>query len=236
MGVGLGHLVPLAGTRHQGAQSGEGDHLDRLGVLGRLRDGGFEEGRDSAGRHPRRKPRSPEPGQGRGVRRCGQRADQGQPSGALGRRALLDGTEGGLPPPHGRQLGTEDTQLPRDGVLQSAARPARRVPLVEDAAHGGDGQVQGAQGADHPQPLERVGTVPAVAAGAAGRFGQQAVVGVEAHRLDADTRPLGELADAAQSVVRREHLNLPQGEFLRYPGEGPGHRVPPDDDVPRRRP
>ncbi|GAA2919485.1 hypothetical protein GCM10010518_02780 [Kitasatospora cinereorecta] len=104
----------------------------------------------------------------------------------------------------------------------SAAPPAS---FVEDPAHFGNRRVEATQGADQAQTLCRLRGVPAVSAGTVGHLRQQSSVRVEADGLDTDTHVFGHFTDGALTVVRREHLNLPQGEFLRYGRAQPGDRA-----------
>ncbi|MET4668205.1 hypothetical protein ABID94_001064 [Streptomyces sp. PvR018] len=167
----LTRAAPGARPGHEGVQPGEGEHLGRPGVLGRLRYRHLQERADGPRGHPGRQPTAPEPDQRGGARRSGHRTDQAQPVGALVRRAVEHQLERRLPPAQGPELGSECAQAALDGRLQRVGR-VPGVLLVEDAAYFGHGQVETAQRADQVQPLHRVRAVPAVSARAAGRLRQ----------------------------------------------------------------
>lgn len=164
-------------------QPGEGQYLGRGRVGGELRERPFGDRGDHSGREPRGQPAPPEARQGVRAGRGGHGAGQAQPVGAFLGGAVLEQLECGFPPAQGGQTRADLPQLPRDDVLQ-------RVLLVEDPAHVRGRQVEGAQRADEVEPVECLGAVAPVAAGAAGGFGQQAAIRVEADGLDGDARVL----------------------------------------------
>lgn len=178
---------------HQRVQPGEGEDLRGARLLRELRHHRVENHGHHPPRQPYRQDPTPEPGQGRRVGRHGHRPDQPQSRRPLLARAVLEEAQRGLAPAQRGQLGPQLPQLPRDDLFQGL------VPF-EDPFHIRDGQIQDPQRADQPEPVEGLGPVAAMPAGAAPRLGQQTPVGVVPHGLHGGTGPLGELPDAPQRL------------------------------------